>query len=187
LRDVSLKTRVACSLVAAVAAAFAGLCAAATAAGEYQVKAVFLFNFTQFVEWPAAAFSDDKAPFVICVVGRDPFGANLDDAVRGERVGARELVVQRYDSPEKLGNCQILFVSDPATERPAELASALEGRSVLTVGDAQGRAGRDVVIGFVSDRNRIRLRINLKAAQDAGLIISSKLLRPAEIVGEGRG
>jgi hypothetical protein len=187
LRGVSIKTKVACSFVAVIAAAYAAVCAAATAAGEYQIKAVFLFNFTQFVEWPAAAFADEKAPFVICVVGRDPFGTNLDEAVRGERVGARELVVQRYDAVEKLGHCQILFVADPAAERPAELAAALAGRSVLTVGDAQGRAGRDVVIGFVSDRNRIRLRINLKAAQDAGLVISSKLLRPAEIVGETRG
>jgi hypothetical protein len=170
--------------VAVIAAAYAAVCAAATAPAEYQVKAVFLFNFTQFVEWPAAAFSDDKAPFAICVLGRDPFGPNLDEAVRGERVGSRELVVQRYETVEKIGDCQILFVSDPAAERPAELAAALMGRSVLTVGDAQSRAGRDVVIGFVSDRNRIRLRINLKAAQDAGLVISSKLLRPAEIVGE---
>jgi hypothetical protein len=187
LRDVSCKSRVACSLVAVIAAAYAAVCAAATGPGEYQVKAVFLFNFTQFVEWPAAAFADEKAPFVICVVGRDPFGKNLDEAVRGERVGSRELVVQRHESVDQLGHCQILFVADPAAERPAELAAALEGRSVLTVGDAQGRAGRDVVIGFVSDRNRIRLRINLKAAQEAGLVISSKLLRPAEIVGGSRG
>jgi hypothetical protein len=187
LRDVSRKTRFAGALVAVIAAAYAAVCVAATAPAEYQVKAVFLFNFTQFVEWPAGAFTDEKAPFVIGVLGRDPFGANLDEAVRGERVGSRELVVRRYDSLDKLGDCQILFVSDLSSERPTELAAALQGRSVLTVGDAQGRAGRDVVIGFVSDRNRIRLRINLKAAQDAGLVISSKLLRPAEIVGETRG
>lgn len=186
MRDVSRKTRFAGTLVAAIAAAYAAVCVAAAPA-EYQVKAVFLFNFTQFVEWPQAAFPDDKAPFVIGVLGRDPFGVNLDEAVRGERVGSRELVVRRYDSLEKIGDCQILFVSDQSSERPAELAAALQGRSVLTVGDAQGRAGRDVVIGFVSDRSRIKLRINLKAAQDAGLVISSKLLRPAEIVGESRG
>lgn len=187
MRGHFLKTRFACSLVAVIVAAYAAVCAAASAPGEYQVKAVFLFNFTQFVEWPAGAFPDDKAPFVICVLGRDPFGENLDEAVRGERVGSRDLVVQRYESLEKVGHCQILFVTDLAAERPAGLAAALVGRSVLTVGDAQGRAGRDVVIGFVSDRNRIRLRINLKAAQDAGLVISSKLLRPAEIVGAKRG
>jgi hypothetical protein len=187
LRDVSIRVRVACSLVAVFAAACAAVCVAAGPPTEYQVKAVFLFNFTQFVEWPAAAFPDERAPFVIAVLGRDPFGENLDQAVRGERVGSRELVVQRYESLEKLGPCQILFVADPAAERPAELAAALEGRSVLTVGDAQSRAGREVVIGFVSERNRIRLRINLKAAQEAGLVISSKLLRPAEIVDGTQG
>ncbi len=174
-------------IAAALAVAYAAVCAAATAPGEYQVKAVFLFNFTQFVEWPAAAFPDDNTPFVIGVLGKDPFGAHLDEAVRGERVGARPLIVERYESLEKIGEPQILFVGDLMAERPAELAAALAGRNVLTVGDAQSRTGRDVVIGFISDRNRIRLRINLKAAQDAGLVISSKLLRPAEIVGEARG
>jgi hypothetical protein len=169
--------------VLAALLAYAVVCAAAPAPSEYQVKAVFLFNFTQFVEWPSAAFDDDKDPFVIGVVGKDPFGAYLDDAVRGERVGSRPLVIERYASLEKIGEPQILFVGDLAAERPAELEAALAGRNVLTVGDAQGRTGREVVIGFVSDRNRIRLRINLKAAQQAGLVISSKLLRPAEIVG----
>jgi hypothetical protein len=171
-------------LAVALAVASAAVCTAATAPSEYQVKAVFLFNFTQFVEWPPDAFLDDKAPFVIGVLGKDPFGAHLDDAVRGERVGARELIVERYESLDQVRAPQILFVSELAADRPAQLTAALTGRKVLTVGDAQGRAGRDVVIGFVSDRNRIRLRINLKAAQDAGLVISSKLLRPAEIVGE---
>lgn len=174
-------------LAAALAVACAAVCAAATAPGEYQVKAVFLFNFTQFVEWPSAAFTDDQSPFVIGVLGKDPFGTHLDEAVRGERVGARALIVERYESLEKMREPQILFVGDLMADRPAELAAALAGRNVLTVSDAQSRAARDVVIGFVSDRNRIRLRINLKAAQDAGLVISSKLLRPAQIVGEAGG
>jgi hypothetical protein len=183
VRSARLKAGFATALAAALAVAYAIVCAAAPAPGEYQVKAVFLFNFTQFVEWPADAFNDDEAPFVIGVLGKDPFGVHLDEAVRGERVGARALVVERYASLEKIREPQILFVGDLTTSRPAELAAALAGRKVLTVGDAQGRAGREVVIGFVSDRNRIRLRINLKAAEAAGLVISSKLLRPAEIVG----
>src|SRR6185295_17077931 len=62
---------------------------AAPAPSEYQVKAVFLFNFTQFVDWPAQSFADARAPFVIGVLGRDPFGSALDEAVRGETVNGR--------------------------------------------------------------------------------------------------
>src|SRR5690242_6746479 len=69
-----------------------------TAAPEYQVKAVFLFNFAQFVEWPAGSFQAADAPFVIGVLGQDPFGAQLDAVARGETVGQRPLAIRRYRS-----------------------------------------------------------------------------------------
>ena len=69
---------------------------AGAALSEYQVKAVFLFNFGQFVEWPAQVYDTPQAPFVICVVGEDPFGKTLDDVVRGETIGPRSLVVRRF-------------------------------------------------------------------------------------------
>jgi hypothetical protein len=73
-----------------------GALGAAAQPAEYQVKAVFLFNFTQFVSWPRESFADPQAPFVIGILGRDPFGRALDDAVRGEQVGGRPLVIERY-------------------------------------------------------------------------------------------
>src|SRR5437868_3956082 len=63
---------------------------------EYPVKSIFLFNFTQFVEWPTNAFRDPAAPIVIGVVGEDPFGTLLDEAVKGETVSGRPLSVRRY-------------------------------------------------------------------------------------------
>src|SRR5258708_4867014 len=70
--------------------------AQAAAASEYEVKAAFLFNFSQFVEWPADAFADAQTPLVIGVIGGDPFGHFLDDLVRGEKVNNHPLVIQRY-------------------------------------------------------------------------------------------
>src|SRR3954467_14109225 len=69
---------------------------AAVAPAEYRVKAVFLFNFAQFVEWPPDAFTDPGQPFVIGILGTDPFGAEIDSVVRGETVAQRSLVVERY-------------------------------------------------------------------------------------------
>jgi hypothetical protein len=149
---------------------------------EYQIKAVFLFNFAQFVDWPPAAFADAQAPLVIGVLGEDPFGAFLDEAIQGEKIGQRPLVVHRYQRVEDIGACHILFISRSEAGRLEGIVARLKDRSTLTVSDIDGPANRGVMIRFLNENNRIRLRINLRAAKFAGLTISSKLLRPAEIV-----
>jgi hypothetical protein len=153
---------------------------------EYQLKAVFLFNFAQFVEWPASAFPGPDAPLVIGVLGEDPFGTYLDETVRAETVNGRPLEVRRYRGVEEIGTCHILFVSRLEEGRLREVLDSLRGRSILTVSDAARFATRGGMVGFVTDHNRIRLRINLEAAQAAHLTLSSKLLRPAQIVSRGK-
>lgn len=155
---------------------------AQTGPSEYQLKAVFLFNFAQFVEWPAAAFADAQAPLVIGVLGEDPFGPHLDATVQNEAVGSHKLVVRRYQRAEQIGPCHILFISRSESSRLASVLAALRGRGILTVGDADGYALRGVMIRFLTEKNRLRLRINLASAKAAGLTLSSKLLRSAEIV-----
>jgi hypothetical protein len=173
------------ALAAATAPAPAQAPAQASVAPEYQVKAVFLFNFAQFVEWPPSAFPDSAAPLVLCVLGEDPFGPYLDETVRGETVQAHPLAVQRSQRVEEIRNCHILFVGRQEQERLEEILDTLKGRPTLTVSDADGFAGRGGMIRFMIDRNRIRLRINLEAARAANLTLSSKLLRPAQIVRTG--
>lgn len=148
----------------------------------YQVKAVYLYNFAQFVEWPPSVFDGPEAPIVFGVLGSDPFGSFLDDVVRDERVNGRRLVVRRFHSVAEIDTCHILYVghSDPTTIGRA--LDALRGRGVLTVGDAELFNQRGGMIRFVTENNRVRLRINVQAARAAGLVISAKLLRPAEIV-----
>jgi hypothetical protein len=152
---------------------------------EYQLKAVFLFNFAQFVEWPASAFPGPETPLVIGVLGQDPFGPYLDETVRGEKVNDRPLVVRRYRSVEEITTCHILFISRREEGRLKGILDSLRGRSVLTVSDADRFASRGGMIRFVTDRHRIRFRINLEAAKAASLTLSSKLLRPAQIVPAG--
>ena len=151
-------------------------------ASEAQVKAVFLFNFAQFVDWPPEAVPDSQAPLVIGILGGDPFGDFLDATVRGERRGARPFAVHRYHRVEDITRCDILFISRPEGDRPEEVLAGLKHRPILTVSDAEGFAERGGMIGFATERNRIRLKINLAVAQAAHLTISSKLLRVAEII-----
>jgi len=168
--------------VVVLLAAGPGLAAQTARASEYQVKAVFLFNFAQFVDWPAEAFPDSNTPLVIGVLGDDPFGGVLDQTVGDEHLGRRPFQVRRYHSVDEIKTCHILFVSRPEGDRPQSILAGLKNRPILTVSDADGFAERGGMIRFVTDRSRIRLKINLEAAQAAHLTISSKLLRVAEIV-----
>jgi hypothetical protein len=156
---------------------------AADAPTENQVQAVFLFNFSRFVEWPPQAFAAPGDPFVIGIVGSDPFGARLDEAVHNEQINGHVLTVRRFRSVSDLDNCQILFIDRSEIGRLGQILAALDHHSTLTVSQADGAAQRGVMIQFATENNRIRLRINVDSARAAGLTISSKLLRPAEIVG----
>ncbi|HJT82382.1 MAG TPA: YfiR family protein [Chthoniobacterales bacterium] len=147
---------------------------------EYQVKAVFLFNLAQFVDWPAEVFPDTRAPLVIGVLGEDPFGAYLDETVRGETVRNHRLILQRFRRISEIKTCHMLFVSHSEAGRLEQIFSAVRGRNILTVGDADDFISRGGMVRLVTERNRIRIRINMESVRAAGLTISSKLLRLAQ-------
>jgi uncharacterized protein DUF4154 len=156
-------------------------------ASEYDLKAAFLFNFAQFVEWPRDAFAASTTPITIGILGDDPFGARLDSLVAGETIQNRRLIVRRYRSIEQIDACHILFIAASEAGRWEQIAKALSHRSILTVGETKDFAARAGVIGFELSQRRMRLRINLGAATAARLSISSKLLRQAQIVKSSGG
>jgi len=151
-------------------------------ASASEVQAVFLFNFAQFVDWPAEAFPDPQAPLVIGILGKDPFGSFLDETVLGETVRGRTFRIDRYRRVEEVKDCHILFISRSETKRLDGILAALKDRPILTVsnGDDVDRAGG--IIRFTLDESKIRLSVDLEAAQAARLTFSSKLLRSAGIV-----
>ncbi len=163
--------------------------ATATSAGltsaqrEYQIKAVFLLNFARFVDWPATAFATDTAPLELGVLGDDPFGSYLDDAVRGETINRRPIIVRRFRRAADMAHCHVLFICRSEAARLEQILTSLDGRGILTVSDANGFADKGGMIGFVKHDEKVRLQINLDAAKDSNLTISAKLLRPSEIVG----
>lgn len=151
-----------------------------------EVKAVFLLNFSRFAEWPPDAFSGPASPLVIGVVGEDPFGRTLDDAVRGESVKGHPLAVARYRTVEEIGTCHVLFISASEAKRYERIFAALHGRPILTIGETDGFATHGGMIRFLTEGTHIRLRINAGAARAAGVIVSSRILRAAEIVETAR-
>lgn len=148
-------------------------------AAEYQVKAVFLYNFTHFIEWPSTAFESPTSPFIIGIVGKDPFGPYLEQAIAGERVEGREMQIVRYSSNNTLGKCHLLFVN---LQDPDDIRKAVEkagSKSVVTVGDSPNFIRWGGMIRFYTEESKIRLEINNTLAKSRQLQISSKLLRVA--------
>lgn len=146
--------------------------------GEFAVKAAFLSKFGFYVEWPPAALGN--GPLVLCVIGEDPFGPQLDEAVAGQQVGGRSIVVRRLKSASRDAGCHIAYVgSEP---RPGAAAESLRGSPTLVVTDGQVSAAAGGVIHFVLRDNRVRFTIDDDAAAQGGLGVSSKLLALAVAV-----
>ena len=153
---------------------------------EYQLKAVFLMNFAKFVEWPTTAFRSAQSALTICVLGEDPFGRDLDDVVRGQVAGDRALAVKRLAQVQRGDNCHVLFVSGAEKARAERVLGVLSNTPTLTVGEGDDFTAAGGMIALLIDDNRIRFEVNLDAAGNAGLKISSKLLKLAKNVRERR-
>ena len=152
---------------------------------EYPVKAAFLADFAQFIEWPRDAFQSEKGPFILCVFRHNPFGNALDEIVQGRKINNREVVARRIKELPDLKSCQLVFVSDRDDSALSEIISSLKGASALLVGESDDFAQRGGGIQFFLEGNRLRFAINMDALQRARLTASSKLLALAKIVHDG--
>ena len=149
-------------------------------ATEYQVKAIFLYNFTQFIEWPQAAFSSPNEPFVIGLIGEDPFGSYLDDAVAGERIGTHPIVVKRYKTIKEIGKCNMLYMNSDDQPWMERVLLAVSEKNTLTVSDAPNFNRWGGMVRFFTEDGKIRFQINVDQSRAAQLNISSKLLSVAK-------
>lgn len=180
-----------CNSLAAVAAlVFLSINIAVAAAApslEYQVKGACLIKFGMFVDWPSAADgSAEKAPFVIGILGNDPFGKSFDEAVAKEKVNGRQVVVKRSKSASELLDCQVVFIASSETDRLLAALATFSTNGVLTVGDAPGFARNGGMVGFFKEGGKVRFEINTAMADRSGLKVSSKLLQVGRIVTDGK-
>jgi len=148
---------------------------------EYRVKTAFLYNFSRFVTWPEAALQG-RTEFVLCVIGTDPFGEQLDK-LAGKTVHNHPLAVRRPGSLAMLDDCQLVYIGENAAL--AEILLLLGEKPVLTISEAADFTEQGGIIQFTLARNKVRFKINVVAASTAGLSISSKLLSLAISVTEG--
>lgn len=151
-------------------------------ASETELKAAWIYNFVQHVEWPSAAFRDDKAPIVVAILGAAPIEDPLGRAVRGKQAQGRAVEIRRAAQPADLRGAHVAFVPDAEKERLDQVLAAVRGSAVLVVGESEGLSRRGAAFNFYSDDARVRFEANVDTASRAGLSIGSKLLKFARLV-----
>lgn len=159
---------------------------------KQQIEAAFLYNFAKFVEWPERSFTNAASPVVIGVLGKDPFGKDLEATVGDQLINGRKIKIERYENLAAVGVCHILFISTGEkldTEEKGRLKDTfakLKDRNILTVGEAgqeaDGFAAAGGIINFRVVESKVNFEINPDAAGRSGLKLSSKLLKLARIV-----
>lgn len=147
---------------------------AGTPSLEYRVKAAYLLNFTRYVDWPPPP--PQAASLDICVLGQDPFGVVLDQAIEGRRSHGRPLFLRRLQTEEEARSCHLVFLTDEAWTRRRELVTNLTSRGILTVGNSDQFVRSGGVIAFVISNETVRFVVNLNAMERSGLRISSRML-----------
>lgn len=150
---------------------------------EYAIKAAYLYNFGHYIQWPTDSFADESSPFVIGILGEDPFGDVLDEIARDKKIGGRRIVIRRFANLADYKPCHILFVASSAgvtNELPA--IQKEQDYPVLLVGESPDFAKQGGAINFFIEANRVRFEVNTEVAKREQLKISSKLLRIAKII-----
>jgi hypothetical protein len=180
------RLRLACCLCGLLVAAAALGALRPEQAAEYNLKAVFLFNFTKFVEWPADAFPDEKSPLELCILGENLIGPSLDAVVANETWNGRPIAVRRLARGADPQGCHMLFLDRAEREHQAEILAGLRGSNVLSIGETDRFLKDGGLIRFFLEVKRVRFEVNLPAVEKTPIKISSKLLRLAKLMPEER-
>lgn len=148
---------------------------------EYAVKAAFLYNFAKFVDWPADAFKNENSPFVLGIVGADPFGSALE-SLKEKTVKGHKLVIKRLPRLENFEDCHLLFISGSEKSNLRSVLAAVKNHNILTVSDLERFAHQGGMVGLVTADNTIQFEVNLEPIQRSKLKVSSQLLKLAKII-----
>lgn len=152
-------------------------------ASEYELKAAFLYNLSNFITWQDSAFSSESSPFFLCVLGFDHFGSALDSVTAGQKVAGHNIQIMKLTDDIEAKSCHLLFISNSEHPKMSKIFNNLKDTSILTVGDTDDFITQGGMIMFVStSEGKIKLTIHHGRILDAQLKASSRLLQIATVI-----
>ncbi len=143
---------------------------------ESQVKAMFVYNFLKFVEWPVAATAGAKDPFVVLIIGEGSTADATEHFLESKTIGERPIVVRRTRSEPSFAGVRAAFVVERDGKKLQHILDAAAVAGVLTIGEGDEFATHGGVIGLLVENRKVRFDVDTTAAQSARLRVSSKLL-----------
>lgn len=149
---------------------------------EYEMKAIYLYNFAKFITWPNAAFSSTEAPFQLCIMGVDPFDGQLEATIKDGTVKERTLEVRYLTDTQKVKGCHILFISHSEEPRLTKILAFVKQSAILTVSEIDDFVTRGGMIQFYMLDNKVRFSVDPQTLSETGLKASSYLLQLAKII-----
>jgi hypothetical protein len=157
-----------------------GLAADPAPLAEHQIKALYLYNLTKYMEWPADAFASTNAPFTIGLMAGADLRGDLVEITKGKVIGGREILVRIIERTQDVKSCQLIFLESGDRRNLALALNAAKDLPVLPVGVSEDFLNSGGIITFARKDNKLRLRIDLNAARRARLTVSAKLMAVAE-------
>ena len=148
---------------------------------EYLVKSAMLYHFARFTRWPEHTFEDSDEPYRFCVIGKDPFGPDLDALVR-ETIRNRDIVTTRLRNIRHARNCHLLFIARSEKKNLQAILDQLTGQPILTIADMESFAREGGIIELKLVDNKIRFEINLGVAKEVDIGFRSELLLLADTI-----
>lgn len=151
---------------------------------EYALKALYIYNFARFTDWPASSFTAADADLDFCILGEDPFGVTINQ-IKGRSIDGHTLNIKRFPRVAVVSACHILFISRSEEPRLDLILEAVSRRPILTISDIDRFSERGGMVTLLTQNQRIRFAINPAVAAQSNIWLSSKLLELANtIVGE---
>jgi hypothetical protein len=149
---------------------------------EYALKAVNIYKFLKFTDWPETAFASSNAPIRIGVLGDDAFGAMVEKVMANESIHDRPVVVRPAKKIEEMTDCHVIFVGKSEKPQTGHIVSVCENLPVLILGESDGFAEAGGIVNFYLQDKSVRFEVNLEAMRKHSLKIDSSLLDIGKIV-----
>ena len=150
---------------------------------ETEIKAVYLERFTRFIEWPKpAASADASQPFVLGIVGENPFGSTLNGIYKNIKIKNRNVLIAFYSNKAQIRKCDLLYISPSEKDNVESILAGIAEKPILTVGDSKGFAEKGVHINLYRKNNKLYYEINESALLKSGFTVWAQLMSSAKIV-----
>lgn len=156
----------------------AGVVGSLSAQSSEKYQALFIYNFTRYIEWPATNSSE----FVVGVLGKSSVYSELLTIAEGRKVGIQTIKVKRFASASEVDNCHILFVSTEASAQVASLSPALISKNTLIITERSGLISKGAGINFVLDEGKQKFQMSKTNMQKTGLKVNAQLADMALLV-----